>query len=125
VTLRWNPDDVIDIYASMFKLGEEYKTIELPCGQPQPAGGNADHVTTKNGKKIGISSGTTYSYYYREVISHGTIDVDQAKIGSEVIVHWGDYGKRIKEVKAIVERFPYLDLPRNKKYDLSTVPSGI
>jgi glycine cleavage system aminomethyltransferase T len=125
VTLRWNPDDVIDIYASMFKPGEEYKTIELPCGQPQPAGGHADHVTTKDGKKIGISSGTTYSYYYREVISHGTIDVDQASIGNEVIIHWGDYGKRIKEVKATVERFPYLDLPRNEKYDLSTVPSGI
>lgn len=125
VTLRWNPEDVIDIYASMLQPGEEYKTIELPCGQPQPAGGHADHVTDKDGNRIGISSGTTYSYYYREVISHCTIDVDQAQIGNEVLIHWGDYGKRIKEVRATVERFPYLDLPRNEKYDLSTVPSGI
>jgi glycine cleavage system aminomethyltransferase T len=125
VTLRWNSEDVIDIYTSLFRKGEEYKLLDLPCGQRMLAGGHADHVTTKDGKKIGISSGTTYSYYYREEISMCTIDVDQAKIGNNVIVHWGDYGKRIKEVRATVERFPYLDLPRNEKYDLSTVPSGV
>jgi glycine cleavage system aminomethyltransferase T len=124
VTLRWNPEDVVDINASLLKPGEEYKTIELPSAVPAPSGGNADHVT-KNGKKIGISTTTIYSYYYREVISHCTIDIDQAQIGNEVIVHWGDYGKRTKEVRAIVARFPYLDLPRNENYDLSTVPSGI
>ncbi|MFZ7122068.1 MAG: hypothetical protein ACOWWH_14100 [Eubacteriaceae bacterium] len=117
VTLRWNHEDVIDIYASLFKPGEEYKTMDLPCAQPQLAGGHADCVT-KNGEEIGISSSTIYSYYYREVISHCSIDVDQAKIGNQVIVHWGDYGKRIKEVRAIVERYPYLDLPRNQNYDL-------
>jgi hypothetical protein len=40
-------------------------------------------------------------------------------------VHWGDYGKRIKQIRATVERFPYLDLPRNEKYDLTAVPSGV
>jgi glycine cleavage system aminomethyltransferase T len=123
VTLRWYPEDVVDIYASLFQKGEDYKTFPLPSQSSD--GGHADYVTTTDGKKIGISSGTTYSYYYREMISHCTIDVDQAKIGNNVIVHWGDYGKRIKEVRATVERFPYLDLPRNEKYDLSTVPSGI
>ena len=29
-TLRWNPDDVVDIYASLLQPGEEYKTIDLP-----------------------------------------------------------------------------------------------
>ncbi len=29
-TLRWHPDDVIDIYASLLRPGEEYQTIELP-----------------------------------------------------------------------------------------------
>ena len=48
VTLRWNPEDVIDIYRSLFQPGEEYRTLDLPsCPQP-PAGGHADHVT-KNG----------------------------------------------------------------------------
>lgn len=124
VTLRWNPDDVLDTFASLLKPGEEYKTIEFPCGQQMPAGGHADHVT-KDGKDIGVSSSTLYSYYYREVISHGTVDIDQAEIGNEVVVHWGDFGKKIKEVRATVARYPYLDLPRNDKYDLSTIPSGL
>lgn len=122
VTLRWNPDDVLDTFASLLKSGEAYKTIELPCGQLQPAGGHADYVT-KDGKQIGISSGTTYSYYYREVISHCTIDIDQAEIGNEVLVHWGDYGKRIKEIRAVVERYPYLDLPRNENIDVNKLSS--
>jgi glycine cleavage system aminomethyltransferase T len=125
VNLLWKAEDVIDIYASLFQQGEEYKLVELPCGQPQPAGGHADHVLDKNGGRIGISSGTTYSYYYREMISQCIIDKEYAKPGNEVIVQWGDFGKRIKDVRAVVARYPYLDLPRNEKYDLSTVPSGI
>jgi vanillate/3-O-methylgallate O-demethylase len=30
VTLRWNSEDVIDIYASLLRPGEEFKTIDLP-----------------------------------------------------------------------------------------------
>lgn len=123
VTLRWNPQDAVDIFASLFQRGEEYKTIELPCTPQSPAGGHADLVT-RNGKPVGVASVAVYSYYYREMISHCTIDIDQAKIGNEVVVHWGDFGKRIKDVRATVERFPYLDLPRNQDYDLSTVPFG-
>lgn len=124
VTLRWNPEDVIDIYASLFQPGEEYRTLDLPsCPQP-PAGGHADHVT-RGDALVGISSGTTYSYYYREVISHCTIDRDQAHIGNEIVVHWGDFGKRIKDVRATVARFPYLDMPMNRDYDLSALPSGV
>ena len=52
------------------------------------------------------------------------IDIDQAEIGNEVIVHWGHAGKRIKEIRARVERYPYLDLQENKDYDLDTVPKG-
>jgi len=124
MTLRWNPDDVMDTYSSLLKPGEEYKTIELPCGQQMPAGGHADQVI-KDGKIVGVSSSAVYSYYYREVISHCTLDFNQAEIGNEVIVHWGDFGKKIKEIRATVARYPYLDLPRNQKYDLGTVPSGL
>jgi len=30
VTLRWNREDVIDIYASLLRPGEEYKPLDLP-----------------------------------------------------------------------------------------------
>lgn len=125
VNLRWNTEDILDIHASYFEPGEPYKFIEYPCVVPQPAGGHADHVLTPDGKKIGISTAPIYSYYYRDIISQSIIDIDQATLGNEVIVLWGDYGKRIKEVRATVVRYPYIDLPRNENYDLSTVPSGV
>lgn len=114
VTLIWNPDDVLDIYASLLRPGEEYKTLDLPT-TPHATGflAHADHVL-KDGKRVGWSSGTIYSYYYRQVMSHCTIDVDQAEIGNEVVVQWGDFGGRIKDVRARVERYPFIDLERNQ-----------
>ena len=124
VILRWNPEDLVDVFASQFEQGEPYKFIEFPVAPQQPAGGHADLVT-KDGKPVGISSAAVYSFYYREMISQTTIDLAEAEIGNEVVVHWGDFGKRIKEVRAVVERFPYLDLPSNRDYDLTSVPSGV
>ena len=122
VTLVWNPEDVLDIWGSLLAPGEEYKALELPH-TPLHTGevAIADHVL-KDGEWVGISSGATYSYYYRAMISHCTIDLDAAKIGTEVIVQWGDYGKRIKDVHATVARFPYLDLPPNRDIDVASLP---
>ena len=124
VTLRWNNEDVLDVFASQFQQGEEYRNIEFPCAVQSPAGGHADLVT-KDGKSIGVASAGAYSYFYRELISHAVIDLDQTEIGNEVVVHWGDFGKRIKQVRATVQRFPYLDLPSNKDYNLAQIPSGL
>jgi glycine cleavage system aminomethyltransferase T len=66
-----------------------------------------------------------YSYYYREIISHCTIDIDLAEVGTEVIVKWGDYGGAIKDVRATVARYPYLDLEPNQSYDVSRLASGV
>jgi vanillate/3-O-methylgallate O-demethylase len=125
VTLRWNPEDVIDIYASLLRPGDEYKTLDLPA-HPHHRGAHAhaDHVV-KDDRPVGVSSGTVYSYHYREVISHCTIDVALAEVGTEVIVKWGDFGGTIKDVRATVARYPYLDLEPNKTYDLSRVASGV
>ncbi len=122
VTLRWNPEDVVDIYASLLQPGEEYKTIDLPTSPPWSEGMNihADHLL-KDGRRIGVSSGTIYSYHYREVLSNANIDVDQAEIGNEVVVQWGDHGRRIKDVRATVERFPYLTDPRNSEVDTTAL----
>ena len=117
MVLKWNKEDILDVFASQFEVGEEYKHFEFPTTPQSPAGGHADLVT-KDGKPVGVSSLAVYSYYYREMISHTTLDLDQAHIGNEVIVHWGDHGSRIKPIRATVERFPYLDLPTNKDYDI-------
>ena len=78
VTLAWNPEDVVDIYASLLQPGEEYKTIDLPTSPPWSEGMNAhaDHVL-KDGAPVGVSGGTIYSYFHRQVLSHGVLDVDR------------------------------------------------
>jgi vanillate/3-O-methylgallate O-demethylase len=123
VVLRWNKEDVLDVYASQFEQGEEYRHFEWPTTPQSPAGGHADLVT-KNDEPVGVSSLAVYSYYYREMISHSTIDIADAQIGNEVVMHWGDHGKRIKPIRATVERFPYLDLPTNKDVDV-TAPAAV
>ncbi len=116
VTLEWNEEDCMDVMRSMFGAREEeYKFFEFPSLVPAMAGGLADMVT-KDGKTVGISSFPTYSYYYRKIISHCTIDIDQKAIGNEVVVHWGDAGKKIKEIRAKVSRYPYIDKKRNQDY---------
>ncbi|WP_244891529.1 hypothetical protein [Rhodococcus erythropolis] len=116
VTLRWNKEDVVDVLASQFDGGEEYKMFEFPTTPQSPAGGHADLVT-KNGSPVGVSSLAVYSYYYRHMLSHSTLDLAEAVVGNEVTVHWGDHGNRIKPIRATVEPFPYLDLPSNKNVD--------
>jgi len=123
-TLRWNAEDVVDIYASLLRPGEEYKTIDLPTSPTWLEGflAHADHLL-KDGRQVGISSGTIYSYHFREVLSMACIDIDLAKVGTEVTVAWGDYGGRIKHVRATVARFPYLTEGRNDAIDLPTLTS--
>ena len=108
MTLRWNADDVIDIYASLLRKGEEYKTMDLPTTPTWLHGtlAHADHIR-KDGREVGYASGTIYSYHLREVLSMGS-STSMGEIGNDVMVQWGDHGRRIKDVRATVERFPYI-----------------
>ena len=45
-------------------------------------------------------------------------------LDEEVIVKWGDYGKRIKDIRAVIAIFPLNDLVENKNYDISSCPYG-
>jgi vanillate/3-O-methylgallate O-demethylase len=119
VTLRWNADDVLDIYASLLRQGPAYKPIELPYAPHTWPQAHADHVLA-GGRHVGVSSGTIYSHYFREVLSMGCLDLAHANLGTEVIVQWGDHGGRIKDVRATVAPFPYLTEGRNSDVDLAT-----
>jgi glycine cleavage system aminomethyltransferase T len=114
VTLEWNDDDVLDVFASHFRPGPEFKIFEFPV-TPHHMGiiGHADHVV-KGGRDVGIASGVAYSYHFRKILSHCTIDIDQAEIGNEVIVRWGDHGGAIKDIRAQVAQYPYLTENRNQ-----------
>jgi hypothetical protein len=54
-------------------------------------------------------------------MSMGILDVEETEVGNEVVVQWGDHGGRIKDVRATVERFPYLAEERNDAVDAGTL----
>lgn len=131
VTLVWNAEDITDVYSSQLRAGEEYLPMEFP-NHYRFESGDVDHRVTlwaddvlDGDTIVGQSSGRTYTNYSREVISLCSIDAEYAGLGTEVIVNWGNPGTPQKRIRAIVSRFPYLDVPRNEKFDVSTIPSGV
>ena len=125
VTLVWNIDDILDVHRSQFESGETY----APMDEPEDYvfyGKYAYHAdqVLKDGKVVGISTGRMNSYWYRKMISLCSLDTEYCEIGTEVVVLWGDPGTRQKEIRATVARYPYLDLLRNEKTDVSTIPFG-
>lgn len=118
VTLRWNAEDVVDIYASLFRQGEEFKTMELPT-TPTWVNGMLEHAdrVLLGDRVVGVSSGNIYSYHFREALSMGCLDRELTEEGTELVVEWGDHGRRIKPVRVTVGRFPYLTGDRNNEVD--------
>jgi vanillate/3-O-methylgallate O-demethylase len=114
VTFAWNPDDVAKVFRSMLEPGaEHYKYIDLPLSNYTSA--SYDRVTNQ-GKTVGMSMFSGYSYNERSMLSLGFVDPD-IKIGNEVTLIWGEEGGGSKkttverhkqiEIRAIVSPVPY------------------
>jgi len=112
VSLRWDPDDVVDVYASRFREGERFKFMDLPrIGWGRA---NYDEVR-KDGEFVGLSHSRAYQYDMHTVMSLCSIDVDHAEPGTEVTVLWGDPDSpnpkveehAMTEVTATVGEVPY------------------
>jgi Glycine cleavage system T protein (aminomethyltransferase) len=112
-TLVWNADDVVKVYASLFKQGQPFDFMEMP--RDQRGFMYADRVL-KGGRDIGVTTSRGYSYFFREMLSLATIDVADAEIGSEVSVLWGAPGSAQLEIRATVQRAPYKDDNRRAAY---------
>jgi glycine cleavage system aminomethyltransferase T len=108
VTLRWNAEDVLDVWASYLKPGEALPLLTAPVTPyKKNRGGHQDHVLQK-GRAVGLSSGIVYSYYFREFLSLGCVDLDASAIGTELQIRWGDFGGTYKDIRATVAALPYL-----------------
>lgn len=118
VTLVWNADDVIDVYSSFFRKGDHYDFMEWPRDQRGFA--YVDKVM-KDGKLVGLSTSRGYSYYFREMLSLCSIDVEYSQPGTEVVVVWGAPGRPQKEIRARVAPAPYKK--DNRRIDVTTLPS--
>jgi vanillate/3-O-methylgallate O-demethylase len=120
VTLAWHPEDMAKIMASLFDPdGEQYKFFDVPLANY--ASSNYDRVVDADGRTIGLSMFTGYSYNEKQALSLATID-PSVPVGSEVRVVWGEENggtrkttvephKQI-EVRAIVSPIPYSRVAR-------------
>jgi vanillate/3-O-methylgallate O-demethylase len=118
-TLVWNPEDVVEVYASLFREDQPYEYMEMP--RDQRGFMYADKVM-KNGKPVGVATSRGYSYYFREMLSLCTIDVAQSEPGTDVSVIWGNPGTPQKEMRAKVAPAPYKT--DNRRADLVSLPKA-
>lgn len=125
VTLEWNADDIMEVYGSQFR-GTEVEPYDYIEDRPNDVyyvtDGNfvyhADRVLV-DGKPVGISVGRGVSNYYRRMISMCFIDPKAAELGQDVVILWGAPGHPQKEIRAKVARYPYLQMERNEKIEIS------
>jgi vanillate/3-O-methylgallate O-demethylase len=125
VTLVWNADDILDVTRSLYDRRDAHPFMRMPADDRLQGGvPNLYNDKVLRGDSIvGMSTGRMYSWYYREMLSLGVVDRELATPGAEVTVLWGDPGTHQKEIRATVARYPYLDLERNEKIDVSTIPT--
>ncbi len=120
VTLVWDGDDVEHSLGTLFHgRGDTAKFIDLPL---------ANYATLpydkvlKEGKAIGVSTYTGYTYNERVMISLAVIDVGHSEPGEQVTVIWGEEARgsskptverhQQREIRATVAAAPYAEIAR-------------
>ena len=88
VTLVWNGEDVEKVFATMFHEGGDIaKYIDMPL---------ANYATLpydkvmKDGKIVGVSTYTGYTYNERAMVSLAMVDIAQSEPGTQVTLVWGE-----------------------------------
>lgn len=127
MTLEWNTEDIGDVFMSQFrgtdvKPYEPIEHVSSISDASQHGAIRGDYVLA-DGKKIGIATGKTYSFFERRMISLTSIDQRYAKEGTDVIVLWGSPQYPQKKIRAKVAKFPYFNEEyRNETYDVEKIP---
>jgi vanillate/3-O-methylgallate O-demethylase len=124
VTLEWDDEDVIDVYASLFRDGDTNKYMDMPHQQKRAM--VADQVLL-DGEPVGVATMRGYSYFFRQMLSLGVLDVEHTDPGTEVTVVWGEGRNPVSptvedhvetEIQATVAETPYKT--DNRGVDLSS-----
>ena len=121
VTLAWNGEDVTRIISSLFQNGESAKFIDFP--QANYAALPNDKIM-KDGKLVGISTFSGYSYNERSMLSLSYVDIEYSEPGTEVVLIWGEENggtpkptveRHVQtEIRAIVSPVPYSKVAREE-----------
>jgi len=115
VTLAWNTEDMAKITGSLFSPeGKHYKFFDVPLANYASA--NYDRVIDGDGKTVGLSMFTGYSYNEKQALSLATIH-PAIQPGTELRVVWGEENGGTRkptvephqqlEVRVIVSPVPY------------------
>lgn len=115
VSLIWDDDDFVDVYASLFRDGDHNKFFELP--RHRVANSAFDQVLIDE-ELVGLSRRRSYEPDIRGIASLAIVDVECAEPGTEVTVVWGEGSDspnpRIEdheptEISATVAPVPYTE----------------
>jgi vanillate/3-O-methylgallate O-demethylase len=120
VTLVWNGEDIERVFGSLYKDGGEIaKYIDLPLANYSTL--PYDKVL-KDGKIVGVSTYTGYTYNERAMISLALIENEHSEVGNEVTVVWGEEGRGSSKptverhvqafIRARVAAVPYAQVAR-------------
>jgi len=124
-TLVWNVDDVTAVFRDQLTMGG-VPSVDIAMPDDTTFGVTSNlhqDWVLKDGEKVGVSAGRMVSVNYGCMLSLGVLEPSVAEEGSEVKVLWGAPGERQWEIRATVARYPYLDVTRNDKLDVNTIPS--
>ncbi len=105
VTLVWDKEDVLKIFAGLMEEGEIPKVMEMPAGHY--AAHPYDQVLL-NGAMVGISTYPVYTVNERAWISLAMIKGDGAAMGSKVKILWGEADGGTD--KPVVERHRQMEI---------------
>jgi glycine cleavage system aminomethyltransferase T len=119
VTLVWNGEDFERVFGSLVHAGDISKYIDLPLANYSTL--PYDKVL-KDGKIVGVSTYTGYTYNERAMLSLGVVDMAQSEPGTQVTVVWGEEGRgsakptverhKQVEIRATVAAVPYAEVAR-------------
>lgn len=118
VTLVWDSEDVIDVFASLFRSGEPFDPMEMPRDL---LGRMCVDDVHRDGMSIGASTSRCYSHFFRQMLSLCTIDTHSSEPGTKVSVVWGAPGGPQKRVRATVAPAPYKR--DNRRVDVAHLPA--
>jgi vanillate/3-O-methylgallate O-demethylase len=120
VTLAWNGDDVAAAFATLFRRETPAKYIDLPLSNYSTW---PNDVVLLDGRPVGVSTFSGYSFNERSMLSLAVLDVD-VEIGTEVTLIWGEEeGGSAKpvverhvqcEIRALVSPCPYSEVARKE-----------
>lgn len=99
VTLVWNDEDIVRIYASLMGPGLPFKYMELP--KASYGFQQCDEVRSTAGDLVGLSNFVGYTVNEAKFLSVAIVNADHAQPGTEVLVTWGepDGGSRKPQVE--------------------------